>query len=573
MLRVFLTLIAVAVLAQALPAAPPPQAAGRYVVQVGAYAGPRAAAPLAGELTRKGFPTVIVPGNDYARVVVGPFATEADATAMLTKLQQQGYKGYIRADLTLPSVPAAARPTPRPAPAAPPAEPARPTPTPRARQTAPSPQPAPRQAAQGSYVVQVGAYAGLQSATPLTDELLQRGFPAVVVPGEDYSRVVVGPFASEEEATAALATLQQQGYQGYVRNDLPIGESNATVSQAAPPAEPPAVTEPEPQPAEPPQVAEATPPSPELPTPTTPRQLETPPTPAEPEQQAPPVLNVPGPATAPEPPPLEPEPAAPTAEPTPAEPTAAEPTPVEPTPPTVAPEPAAPAATPEQTAPEPTAAQQTPETPPTVPPETAEAAPGPVSEPQQQGLATLFPPKPEPEPRVGAGGLKLLVLAGEGAINNIKQRTARDPVVKVTDENNRPIAGAAITFALPDRGASGLFANGARSMTIMTDAQGTATATGLTPNAVAGDMPIQVSASYQGQSASAVITQSNAVAAGAGMSAATIGIIGAVVAGAAVGAALALGGGDKSSSPPGQVRPSGTASVNTGGVTIGAPSP
>jgi hypothetical protein len=160
-------------------------------------------------------------------------------------------------------------------------------------------------------------------------------------------------------------------------------------------------------------------------------------------------------------------------------------------------------------------------------------------------------------------------LAGEGAINNIKLRVAREPVVRVTDENDRPVAGAAITFALPDRGASGVFANGGRSMTIMTDAQGTATATGLTPNAVAGDLPIQVTASYQGQTTSTVITQSNMLGAGAGMSAATIGIIGAVVAGAAVGAVVALSGGNQTDTV---TRPNGTASVRTGGVTIGAPS-
>jgi cell division septation protein DedD len=513
-------------------------------VQVGAFSGPRTAAPLAGELTRKGFPTIVVPGADYARVVVGPFASESEASATLTRLQQQGYRGYIRADLPLPSTPQPAPPRPAPAPShTPPPEPA--------------PAPVPQRTAQGSYVVQVGAYGGLQTAAPLTDGLLQRGFPAIVVPGDDYARVVVGPFASESEATAALSVLQQQGYQGYVRNDLPIPGGGPTVAEAAPPAEapPPQLTEPPPpeptpaaQPAEPPQVAEATPPqqpaelapaapSPELPTPTTPREVQPPPSPVVPQETPPaaPVVTEPAPQATPEPAP---------------------------------PEPTAPAVIPE-----PTTAEQTPPEPPALPPQTAQTGPGPVSEPQQQGLATLFPPTPPAQPRAGLGGLKLLVMAGEGAINNIKQRTARDPVVQVTDENNRPIAGAAITFALPDRGASGVFANGARSMTIMTDSQGTATATGLTPNAVAGDLPIKVSASYQGQTASAVITQTNAVAAGAGMSAATIGIIGAVVAGAAVGAVLALGGGNNSTSPPVDVRPSGTATVRTGGVVIGAPSP
>jgi hypothetical protein len=182
-----------------------------------------------------------------------------------------------------------------------------------------------------------------------------------------------------------------------------------------------------------------------------------------------------------------------------------------------------------------------------------------------------LPPQPQPRARPGSS-LKLLVLAGEGAINNIKRRMARDPAVQVVDENDRPVAGAAITFTLPSRGASGVFANGARSMTILTDSQGMASATGLTSNSVAGEMSIQVSASYQGQTATAVIAQTNAIAAGAGISAATIGIIGAVAAGAAVGAAVALGGGDNST-PSTPSRPRGTATVRTGGVTIGAPNP
>jgi cell division protein FtsN len=527
-----------AALAWAQPA-PAQQGAGRFVVQVGAYAGPRAAAPLVGELTRRGFPAVIVPGGDYFRVVVGPFASEAEANSALARLQQLGYQGYIRSDLPVPQASQAAPPRTAP-PAAPPraAEPA-------AAPGRPRPAPAASLSAAPAWVVQVGAFDGLQSAAPLTDELLRRGFPAIVVPGDDYQRVVVGPFARESEAALALSGLQQQGYQGYVRSDLRVPAQAPVVAQAEPAGPPPtAVSPPEqaspapaepeppapaPQP-EPAQVAEATPP-PAAPTPAPTREVEIPGTPAVPPQQ-----TQAEPAATPRPAP-EPEPAvaAPVAEPPAAQ-------PAEPETPAVA------------EAPRPGAAR--------------------VSEPQQQ--ATLLPPEPPPapepqRPRAGSS-LRLLVLAGQDAINNIKQRTARDPVVQVVDENNRPVAGAAVLFALPDRGASGTFANGARSVTMMTDAQGKATAVGFTPNAVEGDVPIQVTASYQGQTTSAVILQSNVVAAGAGISAATIGIIGAVAAGAAVAAALALGGGDSSPAPP-AARPSGTATVNTGGVTIGAPSP
>lgn len=47
--------------------------------------------------------------------------------------------------------------------------------------------------------------------------------------------------------------------------------------------------------------------------------------------------------------------------------------------------------------------------------------------------------------------LNLVIVEGEGAINNIRQRTARDPIVRVEDENHKPVAGAAVVFLLPSR--------------------------------------------------------------------------------------------------------------------------
>jgi hypothetical protein len=82
--------------------------------------------------------------------------------------------------------------------------------------------------------------------------------------------------------------------------------------------------------------------------------------------------------------------------------------------------------------------------------------------------------------------LNIVVLEGEGATNNVRQRVARDPVVRVEDENHKPIAGAAVVFTLPTEGATGEFANGAKSLTIMTDSQGRATAQSLRLNPVAG---------------------------------------------------------------------------------------
>src|SRR5450432_1287771 len=103
--------------------------------------------------------------------------------------------------------------------------------------------------------------------------------------------------------------------------------------------------------------------------------------------------------------------------------------------------------------------------------------------------------------------LQITIIDGDEAINNIRQRTAREPIVQVEDENHKPIAGAAVIFLLPNDGASGVFANGARSVTVLTDSQGRAVARGLKLNKVSGQMKIRVDASYQGQTASTVVTQ------------------------------------------------------------------
>jgi len=149
--------------------------------------------------------------------------------------------------------------------------------------------------------------------------------------------------------------------------------------------------------------------------------------------------------------------------------------------------------------------------------------------------------------------LNLVVVEGEGAINNIRQRTAREPIVQVEDENHKPIAGAAVVFTLPSQGASGTFAGGSHTLTVMTDSQGRAVAHGLQPNTVKGQYQIHVNASFNGQTANANISQSNAIvaagagtAAAAGISAKVIVIVVAVAAAAAVGglyASGAIGGG------------------------------
>jgi len=170
--------------------------------------------------------------------------------------------------------------------------------------------------------------------------------------------------------------------------------------------------------------------------------------------------------------------------------------------------------------------------------------------------------------------LNLVVVEGEGAINNIRQRTAREPVVQVQDENHRPVAGAIVVFTLPSRGASGVFTNGSQTLTVTTDAQGQAAAHGLTPNGVKGQFQIHVNASYQGRTGSTNITQTNAVLTAAGAAAGAghgklIAILAVAGAAAAGGIVAATRGG--STTPPATPAPPAAVTITAGAGTVGPP--
>src|ERR1035438_10312627 len=174
-------------------------------------------------------------------------------------------------------------------------------------------------------------------------------------------------------------------------------------------------------------------------------------------------------------------------------------------------------------------------------------------------IALPFPPGAAAQAPVAK--LNLVIVEGDGAINNIRQRTAREPVVQVEDENHKPVAGAAVVFLLPDRGAGGTFADGSHSLTVITNEQGRAVARGLRPNTGQGQFQIHVNASYNGQTGNATVTQSNAAGAAAGSTAAAAGglsgkviailiVVGAAAAGGAAYAATHSGGSSNPGSPP-----------------------
>lgn len=135
--------------------------------------------------------------------------------------------------------------------------------------------------------------------------------------------------------------------------------------------------------------------------------------------------------------------------------------------------------------------------------------------------------------------LNIVVVQGEGAINNARQRVTREPIVRVEDENHNPVAAAAVVFTLPTEGATGEFGGGSTSLTIMTDKQGHAAARGLKLNGLPGKVPIQVNVSYRGITARTTITEISVLPPGAKASAggghgtliAVIAILGAAAAG------------------------------------------
>jgi hypothetical protein len=172
---------------------------------------------------------------------------------------------------------------------------------------------------------------------------------------------------------------------------------------------------------------------------------------------------------------------------------------------------------------------------------------------------------PQEPPKLG-----IVVVEGEGAINNIRDQTIHPPILQVLDENQKPIAGAAVVFFLPTTGPGGTFFDGTRSLTVTTDAQGRVSVRGIRFNHLSGQMKIRVTASYRGQTATAVITQTNLAGPSGSPSlskTAKVLLIVVLAAGAVTGAVLATRGGSKSGSstatPPIVITP--------GTPTVGAP--
>jgi hypothetical protein len=156
---------------------------------------------------------------------------------------------------------------------------------------------------------------------------------------------------------------------------------------------------------------------------------------------------------------------------------------------------------------------------------------------------------PTQEAAPPAPALRIVILEGEDVSNNIKERTAREPIVQVEDENHKPVAGAAVLFTITSQSgnAGGSFLNGAKTFSGQTDANGQIHAQGFHPNGHAGQLHINVTASKGNLSAHSTIAQTNVAVASSAATTATIpgfvathvALVSLVAAGAVVGGVVA----------------------------------
>ncbi len=176
--------------------------------------------------------------------------------------------------------------------------------------------------------------------------------------------------------------------------------------------------------------------------------------------------------------------------------------------------------------------------------------------------------------QVVSGGLTLEVTEGDGAIYNVRARTAAPPPhVRVVDAAGHPVEGAFVTFRLPESGPGAQFSDG-RIATVPTDVQGHAAAPALKLNSQLGPWELRIAAVHRGMVTRASIQQINAAPAeaiaggGAGKRSRGLYWLAAVSAGAAVAASV----GFRNSSSPvrsGGVSALGAAATGSQAVSIG----
>jgi hypothetical protein len=172
-----------------------------------------------------------------------------------------------------------------------------------------------------------------------------------------------------------------------------------------------------------------------------------------------------------------------------------------------------------------------------------------------------------------SSGLKIVVLQGDGAQNNVRTRSATQPAVEVRDDGDKPVPGAEVVFQLPPAGPGGVFNGWMRTQTARTSPEGRAQANGFAPNEEEGKFNIRVTATSGNKTSNALIAQTNTRGTGNGAPQAKSNkkmwtIIAIVGAAALTGGIIAATRGGSSSTAETVAIP---VTISPGPVTVGGP--
>jgi hypothetical protein len=103
--------------------------------------------------------------------------------------------------------------------------------------------------------------------------------------------------------------------------------------------------------------------------------------------------------------------------------------------------------------------------------------------------------------------IQLQVVEGEGAIQRAGARSSRPLTVQVSDETGRPVAGAAVSFRLPEELVSGVFASGLRTEIVVSGPDGRASVWNIQWGVAPGPVRIRVTAAKDQARAGLVVNQ------------------------------------------------------------------
>jgi hypothetical protein len=120
------------------------------------------------------------------------------------------------------------------------------------------------------------------------------------------------------------------------------------------------------------------------------------------------------------------------------------------------------------------------------------------------------PAQPSPaQPLPVQQSLKILVLAGNGEMNDLERRVMAPLVVQVLDQNERPVEGAEVVFRFPLNGPSAAFPGGKNSLTVRSNGTGQAPALNWMATGGVGTFQVHVNASYGNQIGETTFPMSN----------------------------------------------------------------